>query len=248
MPRRRNTPSFRRRPGGTGTFSGVISKLRLPGAYPHLRRQQRLPDARQERHRLRCHRRHAQPAGRGIGRAGARSRQVRSTMPCWCSTSRARNTRSTSSPARSMPRPPACSSTTAGMSARRRWSRLRDGFGDGADKLASWVQAYGAQTDLDGDGNAADSDYDSAGIFAGLDGELGDAWQAGALIGYSRATFDVDAPQFLRVGRQFSPGRLWRRPVGRPGPARRRGLRLARHRDRAGGGASRLFRQRRRRL
>ncbi|MEP9385974.1 autotransporter domain-containing protein [Mesorhizobium sp. KR9-304] len=69
--------------------------------------------------------------------------------------------------------------------------RLREGSGSGERSV--WAQAYGAQTDLDGDGNAADFDYDSAGIFAGLDGELGDAWQAGALVGYSRATFDVDA-------------------------------------------------------
>jgi outer membrane autotransporter protein len=69
--------------------------------------------------------------------------------------------------------------------------RLREGGGSG--ERGVWAQAYGAQTDLDGDGNAADFDYDSAGIFAGLDGELGDAWQAGALIGYSRATFDGDA-------------------------------------------------------
>lgn len=70
--------------------------------------------------------------------------------------------------------------------------RLRDGFGDGADRLGMWVQGYGAYTDLDGDGNAAQLDYDSAGVFAGLDGELGEAWQAGVLVGYSRATFDVD--------------------------------------------------------
>lgn len=68
--------------------------------------------------------------------------------------------------------------------------RLREGFG--GDKIGLWAQAYGAHTDLDGDGNAADLDYDAAGVFAGLDGELGEAWQAGALIGYSRATFDID--------------------------------------------------------
>lgn len=68
--------------------------------------------------------------------------------------------------------------------------RLRDG---GSGKSGGWLRAYGAHTGLDGDGNAADLDYDSAGVFAGLDGALGETWQAGALIGYSRVTFDVDA-------------------------------------------------------
>ena len=71
--------------------------------------------------------------------------------------------------------------------------RLRDDHGEGSGKPGLWAQAYGAQTDLDGDGNAADLGYDSAGVFAGMDGEFGNAWQAGALIGYSRASFDVDA-------------------------------------------------------
>jgi len=71
--------------------------------------------------------------------------------------------------------------------------RLRDDLGESSGKPGLWMQGYGARTDLDSDGNAAAIDYDSAGVFAGLDGELGDAWQAGALIGYSRATFDVDA-------------------------------------------------------
>lgn len=71
--------------------------------------------------------------------------------------------------------------------------RLREDPGEGSGKPGLWAQAYSAQTDLDGDGNAADFGYDSAGVFAGLDGEFGNAWQAGALIGYSRASFDVDA-------------------------------------------------------
>jgi outer membrane autotransporter protein len=71
--------------------------------------------------------------------------------------------------------------------------RLRNDPGQGSGTPGLWAQAYGARTDLDGDGNAADLGYDSAGVFAGLDGEFGNAWQAGALIGYSRASFDVDA-------------------------------------------------------
>ena len=71
--------------------------------------------------------------------------------------------------------------------------RLRDDLAKASGKPGLWAQAYGAQTDLDGDGNAADLGYDSAGVFAGLDGAFGNAWQAGALIGYSRASFDVDA-------------------------------------------------------
>jgi len=71
--------------------------------------------------------------------------------------------------------------------------RLRDDPAEGSRMPGLWAQAYGAQTDLDGDGNAADLGYDSAGVFAGLDGAFGNAWQAGALIGYSRASFDVDA-------------------------------------------------------
>lgn len=71
--------------------------------------------------------------------------------------------------------------------------RLRDDHGEASGKPGLWAQAYGAQTDLDGDGNAADLGYDSAGVFAGMDGAVGNAWQAGALIGYSRASFDVDA-------------------------------------------------------
>jgi outer membrane autotransporter protein len=71
--------------------------------------------------------------------------------------------------------------------------RLREGFGSRSAARGVWAHAYGAHTGLDGDGNAADLDYSSAGVFAGLDGAFGEAWQAGALIGYSRATFDVDS-------------------------------------------------------
>ncbi|WP_171026439.1 autotransporter outer membrane beta-barrel domain-containing protein [Mesorhizobium comanense] len=68
--------------------------------------------------------------------------------------------------------------------------RLRGETVDGA--RAAWLQSYGAFGQSEGDGNTATLAFRSGGIFAGADGFLDDGWQLGGLVGYSRATFDVE--------------------------------------------------------
>ncbi|MCB5425861.1 autotransporter domain-containing protein [Altererythrobacter sp. CC-YST694] len=55
-----------------------------------------------------------------------------------------------------------------------------------------WATAFGNWGSLEGDGNAAELESDSAGAFMGIDAQLGD-WRLGVLGGYNSSNFDVDA-------------------------------------------------------
>ncbi|WP_139282644.1 autotransporter domain-containing protein, partial [Pseudoxanthobacter soli] len=85
-------------------------------------------------------------------------------------------------------------------------SRLRQGLDGGkataGQQTASlapgydatvWAQGYGAWGQTAGNGNAASLDRSIGGFFAGVDAAFGEAWRVGAVAGYSRSTFDVDA-------------------------------------------------------
>lgn len=56
---------------------------------------------------------------------------------------------------------------------------------------ALWGRAFGAWSRFDG-GDAADVDSSTAGLLAGGDVPVGDGWRVGALVGYSRTSFDAD--------------------------------------------------------
>jgi outer membrane autotransporter protein len=54
-----------------------------------------------------------------------------------------------------------------------------------------WVSGYGSWGERDSDGNAAEFRRGTGGVFAGLDGDVADAWRAGLVAGYSRTYLDV---------------------------------------------------------
>ena len=58
--------------------------------------------------------------------------------------------------------------------------------------LAIWSQAIGATSTTEGEGYAADFDHTTGGIVFGADAQAG-TWRLGAMAGYSRTNFDVDA-------------------------------------------------------
>lgn len=62
-----------------------------------------------------------------------------------------------------------------------------------ADTLApaAWGWAFGAWTDLDGDGNAASLSSSTGGFLTGVDAALSENWRAGILAGYSYTSFDI---------------------------------------------------------
>ncbi|MCI5075591.1 autotransporter domain-containing protein [Oricola sp.] len=60
--------------------------------------------------------------------------------------------------------------------------RKNDGF---------WATGFGNWGSIDGDGNAASADHDTAGMFIGSDRRVGD-WQVGFLAGYSNSDVSVD--------------------------------------------------------
>jgi len=83
--------------------------------------------------------------------------------------------------------------------------RLREAFGhagsssmtyapgtapDGVGNVV-WSQAFGSWGKVDGDGNAAALDHDTAGMLIGTDTRVGN-WRLGALAGYSHSSFDTD--------------------------------------------------------
>lgn len=72
------------------------------------------------------------------------------------------------------------SGSSAGMSAPR-----------DSDGLSGWFAGFGGAGELDADSNAAKLDHSVGGFLAGLDVGAGD-WRVGALVGYSRSTFDLD--------------------------------------------------------
>lgn len=70
--------------------------------------------------------------------------------------------------------------------------RPQPGCTEVSDRAAGWAQVLGAWGELDGAGGVADVDHDLAGFLTGLDLPAGD-WRLGALAGYSRSSWDVDA-------------------------------------------------------
>src|SRR5690606_10466001 len=63
-----------------------------------------------------------------------------------------------------------------------------------ADTLATaaWGRAFGAWSELDGDGNAGSLSWSTGGFLTGLDAALGGNWRAGIVTGYSHTSFDGD--------------------------------------------------------
>jgi len=61
----------------------------------------------------------------------------------------------------------------------------------GSDGLGGWFAGFGGAGELDADSNAAKLDHSVGGFLAGLDVGAED-WRVGALVGYSRSTFDLD--------------------------------------------------------
>jgi outer membrane autotransporter protein len=61
------------------------------------------------------------------------------------------------------------------------------------DHATSWTQAIGSWGHTDGDANAATIDRSIGGFFAGVDVPVSDSWRVGALAGYTRTNFNVDA-------------------------------------------------------
>jgi outer membrane autotransporter protein len=59
-------------------------------------------------------------------------------------------------------------------------------------RVSSWTRAFGGWGHLDGDGNAARLDRNTAGFLVGADTLVADTWRLGFLAGYSHSSFDVD--------------------------------------------------------
>jgi len=57
---------------------------------------------------------------------------------------------------------------------------------------AAWGRAFGAWSDLDGDGNAAGLSSSTGGFLTGIDAALAENWRAGVMAGYSHTSFDAD--------------------------------------------------------
>ncbi len=60
------------------------------------------------------------------------------------------------------------------------------------EQAVGWTRVFGAWGRIDGDGNAARLERSTGGLFVGTDIPVSDAWRVGALLGYSRASLDVD--------------------------------------------------------
>ncbi len=56
---------------------------------------------------------------------------------------------------------------------------------------ATWLQATGSWSHIDGDGNAARAKSSSGGFVMGVDTPVSEAWRLGLMAGYSRTDFDV---------------------------------------------------------
>jgi fibronectin-binding autotransporter adhesin len=59
------------------------------------------------------------------------------------------------------------------------------------DRFAVWGQAFGSWGHTNGDGNAAQLNRKTGGIFFGADAPVFDTWRLGAVAGYSQTSFDV---------------------------------------------------------
>jgi len=66
---------------------------------------------------------------------------------------------------------------------------LRGMLGTGT-RSGFWVQGFGDWNQLQGDGNSASMRDSSSGVLLGADGDLGEAWQGGAAVGYSDSAMD----------------------------------------------------------
>ena len=60
------------------------------------------------------------------------------------------------------------------------------------DGVAVWGQGFGSWGHTNGDGNAAHLNRSTSGFFIGADAPIFDTWRFGAVVGYSRSTFDVE--------------------------------------------------------
>jgi fibronectin-binding autotransporter adhesin len=60
------------------------------------------------------------------------------------------------------------------------------------DDAGGWTRVFGAWGRTDGDGNAAELERSIGGVLVGTDVPMFDTWRVGALLGYSRASIDVD--------------------------------------------------------
>ncbi|MGH6763716.1 MAG: autotransporter-associated beta strand repeat-containing protein [Phyllobacterium sp.] len=58
--------------------------------------------------------------------------------------------------------------------------------------FAVWTRGFGSWGEWDSDGNAADLERSTGGVFVGADALVFDSWRLGLLAGYSHTSFDVD--------------------------------------------------------
>ncbi|OCW58552.1 autotransporter outer membrane beta-barrel domain-containing protein [Hoeflea olei] len=65
--------------------------------------------------------------------------------------------------------------------------------GEATGSAGVWAQGFGAYGSTAGDGNAAELDRSTGGLFIGADGEAFDGWALGVLAGYSRSSLDAAA-------------------------------------------------------
>lgn len=60
------------------------------------------------------------------------------------------------------------------------------------DRFAVWARGFGSWGQWDSDGNAADFERSTGGIFVGADAAVAETWRVGLVTGYSRSSFHVD--------------------------------------------------------
>ncbi|MGY3591705.1 subtilase-type serine protease [Bradyrhizobium sp. USDA 4341] len=65
---------------------------------------------------------------------------------------------------------------------------------DDLQRYAAWGSAFGGWTTQSGNNNAAATRSTISGFMTGIDSSVFDDWRVGVLAGYSRSTFNVDAP------------------------------------------------------
>lgn len=64
--------------------------------------------------------------------------------------------------------------------------------GETGTTRAVWGTVVGAMGSFEGDGNAAELERDTAGVFAGIDDAVGASGRLGLVMGYTHSSFDVD--------------------------------------------------------
>ena len=60
------------------------------------------------------------------------------------------------------------------------------------DRFAVWARGFGSWGEWDSDGNAADFERATGGIFVGADAAVAETWRVGLVTGYSRSSFHAD--------------------------------------------------------